>query len=219
MVKILAVSGKENLEKMGFRAEVETYWMPLWGDSPEAMLTLEEAAEVGIISEVKRHQFVAEKRPDGARWAITEYDVPAGAFLASTVRLRHGENLHQQDLLLYVREDAATVRLGVPYIKDETRLLHELAGKMDRDIFFLEGSADGITHEQGNSVGIKFPEKHFFQNQFIPLFTSKEVKTGSKLRSITPRPNVSLNFALTGGKDDESFVIRDHGSARAIDFD
>lgn len=219
MVKIIALSGREQLAQHNFRTEVETYWMPLWGDAPETQLTLAEAADVGIIKKVSTLSSIAEKRPDGAWWELVEYDLPENSFIAMSFRVRHGDNLHQQDVLLYVREGAMRQRISIDFLNEAT-CLSLMTRERQHENFFAETCGDVITQEQGNAVGIKFPDRHFFAEKFVNLYTFKEVSRGSKLKAIVPRPATSINLALSlRGVSDETIVVRDYGGGRAMALD
>lgn len=212
MAKIRFISGRERLAGLNFLSEVNTYWFPLEGDNPEKVLMLEEAADVGVCNAEKFGEVLASDDKE-SNWYINEFIVPTGSFLCISASLSHKKNMHQQDLLLYVRDDADLVSIDVPFVKDDTQLLKWQP--------FFEGNVDLIDLDQAKSVGAKIPEKHFFKKDFIDLFSTKVVKEGTMLKRITARPKVSFNYAISlSSKPNETNInLRTYEPNRVLDFD
>lgn len=212
MAKISFISGRERLAELSFLAEVNTYWFPLVGDNPEKVLMLEEAADVGVCTADKLGEVLASDDKEST-WYLNEFNVPNGAFLCVSASLSHKKNVHQQDLLMYVRDDADLVEIDVPFVKDDTALLKWQP--------FFRGNVDIIDLEQAKAVGVKIPEKHFFKKDFIDLFANKTIKEGTMLKRITARPKVSFNYAISlSTKPNEANInIKTYEPNRVLDFD
>jgi hypothetical protein len=211
MATIKFISGKERLAGLNFLSEVNTYWFPLIGDVPEKVLMLEEVADVGVCK-INQHGNVMASDNNESTWYTNSFDVPSGSFLCVSASLSHKKNVHQQDLLLYIRDDADKIAVDVPFVKEDTNLL-----KWEP---FFEGNADLIDLEQAKSVGVKIPEKHFFKKDFIDLFHTKVLNKGKILKRITARQNVSFNYAISlTSKPTEVFNLKTYEPNRVLDFD